>query len=107
MADIIVPLKALLIVVGLVTTLSTCLVMAVHFNENCIKKLQTCKKYLFLFVMLLLIGILMPSKEAIYLIAASEFGENVLETKTANKVFKIVDQYLDEQLQTNEENEGE
>lgn len=99
-ADIAGPLKAVLLTLGIV--LVAIVLMAAAVEEN-----STYLKYLLNPFIIILIGLLIPSKQAMYLIAASEFGEDVLETKTADKVFKIVDQYLDEQLQTNEENEGE
>lgn len=99
-ADIVGPLKIVLLIVGIATVFILLIIAAIEENSTYIK-------YLLAPFIVILIGLLIPSKQAIYLIAASEFGEDVLETKTADKVFKIVDQYLDEQLPTNEENEGE
>jgi len=40
-----------------------------------------------------------PSKETVYAIAASEMGEEVLKTPTAQKAFKALDVWLDKQIE--------
>ena len=41
----------------------------------------------------------LPSKQAMYLIAASEVGEEVLKTPEATKSLKLINNWLDEQLE--------
>lgn len=45
-----------------------------------------------------IIGSVIPSKETIYAIAASEMGERALQTPTAGKAFKALDAWLDRQI---------
>ena len=45
-----------------------------------------------------IVGVLTPSRNTVYAIAASEMGERVLETETAGKAFKALDAWLDRQL---------
>ena len=47
---------------------------------------------------LLLLAIAIPPEKTIYLIAASEAGERVLETPEASKAMAIVNRWLDKQL---------
>ena len=51
-----------------------------------------------LFLLLCGASNLMPSKETIYLIAASESGEYLLETPEAAKAMAVVNKWLDKQL---------
>ena len=43
-------------------------------------------------------GIFVPSKETVYAIAASEIGEQALHTSVGNKAFKALDSWLDKQI---------
>lgn len=57
------------------------------------------------FLILGLVLIITPSKNTIYAIAASEMGEEVLESETASKAMKAVDAWLDRQIDGGENNE--
>lgn len=50
------------------------------------------------FFILGLFLIITPSKSTIYAIAVSEMGEEVLESETASKAMKAVDEWLDRQI---------
>lgn len=50
------------------------------------------------FFILGLFLIITPSQSTIYAIAASEMGEEVLESETASKAMKAVDAWLDRQI---------
>lgn len=45
-----------------------------------------------------IIGSIIPSRDTVYAIAASEMGEKALNTSTANKAFKALDAWLDQQI---------
>ena len=47
------------------------------------------------------IAALLPSKETVYAIAASEMGEELLKTPTAAKATKALDAWLDKQIAEN------
>jgi hypothetical protein len=49
--------------------------------------------------LLLAVNVVIPSKETIYAIAASEMGEAVLDSGTASKAHKALDKWLDKQLE--------
>lgn len=49
--------------------------------------------------LLLAVNVVIPSRETIYAIAASEVGENVLTSGTASKAHKALDKWLDNQLE--------
>lgn len=49
-------------------------------------------------VVLLLIMVVTPSREAVYAIAASEVGEEALKSPTATKAIKALDAWLDRQI---------
>ena len=44
------------------------------------------------------IWMLTPSSKTIYMIAASEMGEEAIKTEVAQKLFKVINDKLDEQL---------
>lgn len=45
-----------------------------------------------------IMGSIVPSKETVYAIAASEMGEKALNTQTGNKAVKALDSWLDRQI---------
>lgn len=45
------------------------------------------------------IGTVVPDKSTIYAIAASEMGENIINTPTASKAVKALDAWLDSQIE--------
>jgi hypothetical protein len=54
------------------------------------------KKMILAAVIVVSVDILIPNSRTVYLIAASEIGEQVLNTETAVKLKKIIDHKLDE-----------
>ncbi len=63
--------------------------------------------YLPTIVALLLVQAVLPSKNTVYAIAASEMGEKALNTPTAGKAFKALDAWLDEQIAPEKSEEAE
>ena len=51
--------------------------------------------------MLLILTIITPRSEAVYAIAASEMGEQILKTPTASKAVKALESWLDKQIREN------
>ena len=45
------------------------------------------------------VAVFIPSKTTMYAIAASEFGQKMLDTNVANKASKALDAWLDKQLE--------
>jgi len=77
-------------------------------NEDKIRILSESKRYMslgvasiVLFFVLCISAALMPSKETVYAIAASEMGEELLNTPTAQKASKALDVWLDKQIKEN------
>lgn len=60
------------------------------------KALKTIKTLARISVIVGIVGIFIPGERTVYLIAASEMGEQVLSTDTAIKLKKIIDYKLDE-----------
>jgi len=54
-------------------------------------------KWGFISVVLFLMAALIPSKETMYAIAASELGEKLLHTETVSKAQKALEAWLDSQ----------
>lgn len=50
------------------------------------------------FIVSAVLGSLVPSKETVYAIAASEMGERALNTPTATKAFQALEAWLDKQV---------
>lgn len=46
----------------------------------------------------IIISVIIPSKTTFYAIAASEMGEQLIKTPTANKAMKALDAWLDKQI---------
>lgn len=63
-------------------------------------------KYLWVAVVAVVVSLLMPSRETMYMIAASEVGEEAIQTPEFAKMRKILNKYLDEQLSDTEETEN-
>lgn len=66
---------------------------------------DTALRWLWLPVVLFFVSMLMPSRETIYMIAASEIGEEAIQTPEFAKMRKMLNQYLDEQLTEDKETE--
>ena len=52
-------------------------------------------------ILMWVVAALIPSKETVYAIAASEMGEELLKTPTAAKATKALDAWLDKQIAEN------
>lgn len=50
------------------------------------------------FVLGVVLGSVIPSKDTVYAIAASEMGERALNTPTATKAFRALDRWLERQM---------
>ena len=77
-------------------------------GEDKIRILSESKRYMslgvasiVLFFVLCISAALMPSKETVYAIAASEMGEELLKTPTAQKASRALDAWLDKQIKEN------
>lgn len=70
-------------------------------REAAIKFLKWCVGVFCSCLALLFLATLIPSKETMYAIAASELGEEALKTPTANKAIKALDAWLDKQIKEN------
>ena len=57
------------------------------------------KLYITIFTCSLLIFVFVPSSQTIYLIAASEVSEEVVQSERGEKVLKLLDQKLEEMIQ--------
>lgn len=68
------------------------------FKESVWSKVIPC---LIASVILFTVSSLVPSKETVYAIAASEMGEQVLKTPTAGKAVKALEAWLDKQIREN------
>ncbi len=56
------------------------------------------RKWIFIAAGCAIVAALIPSKESIYAIAASEYGEEVLKTPEASKARKALNSWLDAQI---------
>jgi len=66
------------------------------------KGILTLSRRLFItFVVSLVVFVATPRAETVYAIAASEMGEKVLKTPTAQKAFQALDAWLDKQIREN------
>lgn len=45
-----------------------------------------------------ILSIFMPSKDTVYLMAASEIGEDIIKSPEMNKILQLINEKLDEQL---------
>lgn len=63
------------------------------------------KVFLPIFGCMAIVAALLPSPSTIYAIAASEIGEEVLKSPTANKAMKALDTWLDKQIKEEENDE--
>ena len=52
-------------------------------------------------VSVFLLAALIPSRDTVYAIAASEMGEEALKSKTATKAMQALDKWLDKQIEGN------
>lgn len=60
--------------------------------------IQVFKKVWLPIVIAGVVGVVTPSRETIYAIAASQMGEHVLKSATAGKAVKALDAWLDKQI---------
>lgn len=60
--------------------------------------ISLCKKAAPVVCAAFVIGIVVPSKQTVYAIAASEMGEQVLKSPTLTKAQKALDAWLDKQI---------
>jgi hypothetical protein len=59
-------------------------------------------------IVCIIVAVLIPSKTTFYAIAASEMGEQLIKTPTANKAVKALDAWLDKQIdETNQDDADE
>ena len=80
-----------------------CCITAIAAEENDIyEALNITKKYLIIYFIVVIINILIPDKNTIYAIAASEYGEDMINSKITNKSIKALDAWLDEQINNSE-----
>lgn len=68
-----------------------------EINEPIINKCQIRMAF-FVAVILLIVATVVPSKQTIYAIAASQAGEQILKTPLASKAEKALDSWLDAQI---------
>jgi hypothetical protein len=61
------------------------------------------KNTLIIGIAVLVVSMFMPSKQTMYMIAASEMGEEAIQTPEFQKVRELVNQYLDDSLSSEEE----
>lgn len=67
--------------------------------ENVMKLLSKTQKWAAtVFGLAALVAVLTPEKETLYAIAASEVGERVVSSPTANKAVQALNHWLDEQI---------
>lgn len=88
--------------IGLVVCLFLTLAFFIAHSEDCdpwlIRKLSFGPRLIPVFVVILILSSLAPSKETFYMIALSEGGEEVLKTPELSKIKKIVNNWLDDQI---------
>lgn len=58
------------------------------------------------FTVSVLVAVFTPSKDTLYAIAASEVGEQIVESPTANKAVQALNHWLDEQIEDDEDEES-
>jgi hypothetical protein len=56
------------------------------------------KPYLITMAVVMFVGTVVPSKEAIYAMAASESGEKILKSETGDKAIQALNAWLDRQI---------
>lgn len=63
--------------------------------------LKAAKPYLWLMAASIMVGVVAPSRDTIYAIAASESSEALAKTPTVTKAVKALDAWLDKQIAAN------
>jgi len=56
-------------------------------------------------ILAVILGSIVPSKETVYAIAASEMGERAFNSETGNKAFQALNAWLDRQITTETSND--
>lgn len=99
LASIMNKVEAFFITFGTIGILIGFIVTAISLTE----KIEYLKKYgkilLIMGFTFLPLGVLIPDRDSIYLILASEAGEELARTETAKKVYEVLNKRLDEMLE--------
>lgn len=74
----------------------------IHFlvDEDAERAMPLIKSILWITIPIFLIASLIPSKQTIYMIAASETGETVVNSPETKKMFDLLKSKIEEQLQS-------
>lgn len=85
-----------------VVVIGICLCIAfIWFFATEGEQAKTAGKFMIAALIAAVIAALLPSKETVYAIAASEMGEELLKTPTSAKATKALDAWLDKQIAEN------
>lgn len=97
-AGVVENVQPLFIVFGLVG-LIVCGIIAIYCHEQDCKFPWQAWAFGWLAGLSIFIGALLPSKNTMYAIAASELGEEVINSNIGTKVSQALEQWIDKQLE--------
>jgi hypothetical protein len=85
---------------GFVFLTCFCVIFYSAFISIANEKLFISNKF-YLLIFLVIFNVFLPSKETVYAIAVSEYGEDLLKSKAVGKAEKALESWLDKQINNN------